>query len=197
MEVKHVTASIGSAFFPQDRSILDSLAPLLDAADSRHVRGQERRSTTVIILSPCGGPPGRPAHALEQRLERAFEARDFRLFYHPLVAWLTQSDRAEALLRWNEQHRAGRYPRRTIFIRRGGKRAHRQDRRLGPAKNKKKEQSYCRSCADRAEEPPVAINVVGVQLPRHLGVYENVLARARVGMLTRDLEIEVHDLRSG
>jgi EAL domain-containing protein (putative c-di-GMP-specific phosphodiesterase class I) len=125
---------------------------------------------------------------LEQRLERAFEARDFRLFYQPLVCLADgKLIGAEALLRWKDielgdippddfipiAEESGLIVRIGDWVLREACRQLQIWRQIG------------------LEVPPVAINVSGVQL-RQLGCVENVLAVLQeYGMLTSDIEIEV------
>jgi diguanylate cyclase (GGDEF)-like protein len=184
MEVK-VTASIGIAFFPQDAVELDSL---LDAADAAMFEAKKEGRRRYEFFTPAVARRVDLRMRLEQRLERAFEARDFRLFYQPLVCLADgKLIGAEALLRWKDielgdippddfipiAEESGLIVRIGDWVLREACRQLQIWRQIG------------------LEVPPVAINVSGVQL-RQLGCVENVLAVLQeYGMLTSDIEIEV------
>jgi diguanylate cyclase (GGDEF)-like protein/PAS domain S-box-containing protein len=104
-----VTASIGIAYFPQDGVDLDSL---LNAADAAMIQAKKEGRRTHSSFTPAVQRRVDLRMRLEQRLqrERAFEGRDFRLFYQPLVSLedgptYGRKIGAEALLRWKDMEK--------------------------------------------------------------------------------------------
>ena len=184
MEVT-VTASIGIAFFPQDAVDLDSL---LNAADAAMYQAKEGGRRTHAFFTPAVARRVNQRLRLEQQLRRAFEARDFRLFYQPLVCLADgRLVGAEALLRWKDAELGDIPPSEFIPI------AEESGLIVGVGDWVLRE--ACRQLQIwrqiGLEVPPIAINVSGVQL-RQLGCVENVLAvLQQYGMLTGDIEIEV------
>jgi len=94
-----VSASVGVALFPRDGADLESLADAAEAA----------RLHALAASGGVGQYTSSLARRVElrvrlaQRLRRAFEARDFRLFYQPLVSLGDgRAVGAEVLLRWRD-----------------------------------------------------------------------------------------------
>ncbi|HUN93198.1 MAG TPA: EAL domain-containing protein [Burkholderiaceae bacterium] len=180
-----VTPSIGVAFFPDDGVDLDSLLNAADAA-MRHAKaaGGGRCETYNAALARRVEVRLR----LEQRLRRAVETRDFRLFYQPLVSMADgKIIGAEALLRWNDAELGDIAPSEFIpiseesglivalgdWVLREACRARRMWHQIG------------------LDVPPVAVNMSGVQL-RQLGCVENVLSvLSEYDVAPREIQIEV------
>ncbi|MGE5161149.1 MAG: putative bifunctional diguanylate cyclase/phosphodiesterase, partial [Betaproteobacteria bacterium] len=99
MEVA-VTPSVGISFFPQDGVDLDSL---LNAADAAMYQAKESGRRTYAFYTPTVARRVDLRLRLEQRLRKAVESRDFRLFYQPLVSLADgKMVGAEALIRWRD-----------------------------------------------------------------------------------------------
>jgi len=99
MEV-NVTPSIGIAFFPQDGADLDAL---LNAADAAMYQAKEDGRKTYAFYTPSVARRVDLRLRLEQRLRKAVESRDFKLFYQPLVSLHDgKIIGAEALIRWKD-----------------------------------------------------------------------------------------------
>jgi diguanylate cyclase (GGDEF)-like protein len=184
MEVT-VTASVGIAFFPQDGVDLDSL---LNAADAAMYQAKEGGRRTHAFFTPAVARRVDLRLRLEQRLRRAFEARDFRLFYQPLVS-LTDGRLvgAEALLRWKDVELGDIPPSEFIPI------AEESGLIVGVGDWVLRE--ACRQLhiwrQIGLDVPPIAVNMSAVQL-RQIGCVESVLGvLQQYGMLTSDIEIEV------
>jgi len=180
-----VTASIGIAFFPQDGVDLDSL---LNAADAAMRQAKHEGPRTLAFFTPQLSRSLELRLRLEQRLRRAFEARDFRLFYQPLVSMVDgRLVGAEALLRWHDPELGDIAPAEFIPI------AEKSGLIVGVGDWVLRE--ACRQIQIwrqiGLDVPPIAINVSGVQL-RQLGWVEGVLgALQQFGLLPADIEIEV------
>ena len=184
MEVS-VTPSLGIAFFPNDGADLDSL---LNAADAAMYQAKEAGRKTYAFYTPAVARRVDLRLRLEQRLRRALESRDFRLFYQPLVSLADgKMVGAEALLRWKDAELGDISPGEFIpiaeesgliiglgdWVIREACRARRVWRGLG------------------LDLPPIAINFSSVQL-RQIGCVEaflEVLAESEVQ--PGDIEIEV------
>jgi len=184
MEVK-VTASIGIAFFPQDGVDLDSL---LNAADAAMLQAKKEGRRRYEFFTPAVARRLDLRLRLDQRLERAFEAHDFRLFYQPLVSMADgRVVGAEALLRWKDFELGDIAP--VDFIPIAEESGHIV--KIGDWVLRE----VCRQLRIwhqiGLEVPPIAINMSGVQL-RQLGCVDSVLAvLEQFGMLPSDIEIEV------
>lgn len=167
MEVS-VTPSIGIAFFPQDGADLDSL---LNAADAAMYQAKENGRKTYAFFTPSVARRVDLRLRLEQRLHKAVETRDFKLFYQPLVSLIDgKMIGAEALIRWKDVELGEISPAEFIpiaeesglvvqlgdWVIREACRARKVWRQLG------------------LDVPPVAVNFSGVQL-RQLGCVEGLL----------------------
>jgi diguanylate cyclase (GGDEF)-like protein len=180
-----VTASVGIAFFPQDGVDLDSL---LNAADAAMYQAKEQGRHTHAFFTPAVARRVDLRLRLEQRLRRAFEARDFRLFYQPLVSLVDgRVIGAEALLRWKDMELGDISPAEFIPI------AEESGLIVGVGDWVLRE--ACRQIQIWRQigltVPPIAINVSGKQL-QQIGCVESVLTVLQhCGMMPSDLEIEV------
>ncbi len=167
MEVT-VTPSVGISFFPQDGVDLDSL---LNAADAAMYQAKESGRRTYAHYTSSVARRVDLRLRLEQRLRKAVEARDFRLFYQPLVSLADgKMMGAEALIRWKDVELGDISPAEFIpiaeesglivglgdWVIREAARARQVWRQLG------------------LDVPPVALNFSGVQL-RQIGCVEGLL----------------------
>jgi predicted signal transduction protein with EAL and GGDEF domain len=184
MEVS-VTPSVGISFFPQDGVDLDSL---LNAADAAMYQAKESGRRTYAFYTPTVARRVDLRLRLEQRLRKAVESRDFRLFYQPLVS-LTDGKMvgAEALIRWRDEELGDISPAEFIPI------AEESGLIVGLGDWVVRE-----ACRNRQswrmqglDVPPVSINMAGVQL-RQLGCVEGLLdVLAEYGVSANELEVEV------
>jgi predicted signal transduction protein with EAL and GGDEF domain len=95
-----VTASVGISFFPQDGIDLDSL---LNAADAAMYQAKDSGRRTYAFYTQTVARRVDLRLRLEQRLRKAVESRDFKLFYQPLVSLADgKMIGAEALIRWRD-----------------------------------------------------------------------------------------------
>lgn len=184
MEVS-VTPSLGIAFFPNDGADLDSL---LNAADAAMYQAKEAGRKTYAFYTPAVARRVDLRVRLEQRLRRALESRDFRLFYQPLVSLADgKMVGAEALIRWKDAELGDISPSEFIpiaeesgliiglgdWVLREACRARRVWRGLG------------------LDLPPIDINFSSVQL-RQIGCVEAFLeVLAEYEVQPGDIEIEV------
>ncbi len=184
MEVS-VTPSIGIAFFPADGVDLDSL---LNAADAAMYQAKEAGRKTYAFYTPAVARRVDLRLRLEQRLRKAVETRDFRLFYQPLVSLADgKMVGAEALIRWKDAELGEISPAEFIpiaeesglvvglgdWVIREACRARRVWRGLG------------------LDLPPIAVNFSGVQL-RQIGCVEGFLeVLNEYEVQPGDIEVEV------
>jgi len=99
MEVA-VSPSIGVAYFPANGIDLDQL---LNAADAAMYQAKEHGRNNYALYTQTVARHAELRLRLEQRLRRAVETRDFRLFYQPLVSMVDgKIIGAEALIRWRD-----------------------------------------------------------------------------------------------
>jgi EAL domain-containing protein (putative c-di-GMP-specific phosphodiesterase class I) len=184
MEVS-VTPSVGISFFPQDGVDLDSL---LNAADAAMYQAKDSGRRTFAFYTPTVARRVDLRLRLEQRLRKAVESRDFKLFYQPLVS-LTDGKMvgAEALIRWRDAELGDISPAEFVPI------AEESGLIVGLGDWVIRE-----ACRHRQEwrllgldVPPVSINMAGVQL-RQLGCVEGLLdVLNEYGVAASEVEVEV------
>ncbi len=184
MEVA-VTPSVGISFFPQDGVDLDSL---LNAADAAMYQAKESGRRTYAFYTPTVARRVDLRLRLEQRLRKAVESRDFRLFYQPLVSLADgKMVGAEALIRWRDAELGDISPAEFVPI------AEESGLIVGLGDWVIRE-----ACRHRQEwralgidVPPVSLNMAGVQL-RQLGCVDDLLdVLGEYGVSTTEIEIEV------
>lgn len=167
MEVS-VTPSVGIAFFPQDGVDLDSL---LNAADAAMYQAKESGRRTYSFFTPQVARRVDLRLRLEQRLRKAVEARDFKLYYQPLVSLVDgKMIGAEALLRWKDAELGDISPAEFVPI------AEESGLIIGLGDWVLREACRARQVWRQLglDVPPLAINMSGVQL-RQLGCVESTL----------------------
>jgi diguanylate cyclase (GGDEF)-like protein/PAS domain S-box-containing protein len=184
MEVS-VTPSVGISFFPQDGVDLDSL---LNAADAAMYQAKDSGRRTFAFYTPTVARRVDLRLRLEQRLRKAVESRDFKLFYQPLVS-LTDGKMtgAEALIRWRDAELGDISPAEFIPI------AEESGLIVSLGDWVVREACRCRQewRMMGLDVPPVSINMAGVQL-RQLGCVEGLLdVLNEFGVAPSEVEIEV------
>jgi len=180
-----VHASVGVSFFPKDGGDLDAL---LDAGDAALFRAKEAGGGTQALFTPLLARRTELRVLLEQRFRKAYESRDFRLFYQPLVS-LPDAELvgAEALLRWKDAELGDISPGEFIPI------AEQSGLMEGVGEWVLRE-----ACRQRQlwrqiglDLPPIAINVSGVQM-RNPRFVESVLTTLdEFAVSAEELEIEI------
>jgi diguanylate cyclase (GGDEF)-like protein len=184
MEVA-VTPSVGISFFPQDGVDLDSL---LNAADAAMYQAKESGRRTYAFYTPMVARRVDLRLRLEQRLRKAVESRDFRLFYQPLVSLADgKMVGAEALIRWRDAELGDISPAEFVPI------AEESGLIVGLGDWVIRE-----ACRHRQEwralgidVPAVSLNMAGVQL-RQLGCVDDLLdVLGEYGVSATEIEIEV------
>jgi diguanylate cyclase (GGDEF)-like protein/PAS domain S-box-containing protein len=184
MEVS-VTPSVGIGFFPQDGADIDSL---LNAADAAMYQAKESGRRTYSFFTPAVARRVDLRLRLEQRLRKAVEARDFRLFYQPLVSLADgKMIGAEALIRWKDAELGDISPAEFIPI------AEESGLIIGLGDWVLREACRARQVWRQLglDVPPLAINMSGVQL-RQLGCVEGLLETlAEFEVAPSEVEVEV------
>jgi diguanylate cyclase (GGDEF)-like protein len=181
----NVTPSIGIAFFPQDAVDLDSL---LNAADAAMYQAKEDGRRTYALYTPMVARRVDLRLRLEQRLRKAVETRDFKLFYQPLVSMADgKMIGAECLVRWKDAELGEISPAEFIPIA--------EESGLIVALGDWVVREACRArqvwSSLGLDVPPLAINVSGVQL-RQLGCVERLLdVLAEFQVAPTEIEVEV------
>jgi diguanylate cyclase (GGDEF)-like protein/PAS domain S-box-containing protein len=184
MEVS-VTPSVGIAFFPQDGADIDSL---LNAADAAMYQAKESGRRTYSFFTPSVARRVDLRLRLEQRLRKAVEARDFKLFYQPLVSLVDgKMIGAEALIRWKDVELGDISPAEFIPI------AEESGLIIGLGDWVLREACRARQVWRQLglDVPPLALNMSGVQL-RQLGCVESLLQTlAEFEVAPSEVEVEV------
>ena len=180
-----VTASIGIAFCPQDGIDVNSL---LNAADEAMYQAKEGGPRTWALYTPAIALSNEVRLKMEQRLRRANELRDFRLFYQPLVSLKDgRMIGAEALLRWKDVELGDISPAKFIPI------AEQTGLILGVGDWVLRE--ACRQVQlwrqVGLKVPPIAINISGKQIVRPEFVDSVLEILQQFGMMPGDIEVEV------
>jgi diguanylate cyclase (GGDEF)-like protein len=178
-------ASVGIASFPRDGGDLEGLLNAAEAALLRAKRaGGGMHATYTAELARRAEVRVR----LEQRLRKAYQSRDFRLVYQPLVA-LPDGELigAEALVRWNDAEMGDIEPAEFVPI------AEQSGLIEGLGEWVLRE-----ACRQRQlwrqiglELPPIAINISGLQLRNPALVDAILLTLDEFEVSTGELEIEI------
>jgi diguanylate cyclase (GGDEF)-like protein/PAS domain S-box-containing protein len=180
-----VTASVGISFFPQDGIDLDSL---LNAADAAMYQAKDSGRRTYAFYTQTVARRVDLRLRLEQRLRKAVESRDFKLFYQPLVSLADgKMIGAEALIRWRDAELGDISPAEFIPIaEESGLIVGLGDWVLREACRARQEWRHL-----QLDVPPVSINMSGVQL-RQLGCVEGLLDVLNAySVQPSEIEIEV------
>jgi diguanylate cyclase (GGDEF)-like protein/PAS domain S-box-containing protein len=180
-----VTPSIGVSFFPHDGSDLEAL---VNAADAAMYEAKENGRATYALYTPSVARRVDLRLRLEQRLRKAMELREFRLYFQPTVSLADgHVVGAEVLVRWRDDEVGEVSPAEFIPI------AEESGLVMGLGDWVVRE--ACKACSGwrgmGLAMPPLAVNVAGVHLRQ--GAYVETLlgALAEHGVATGDLEIEV------
>jgi EAL domain-containing protein (putative c-di-GMP-specific phosphodiesterase class I) len=180
-----VTPSIGISYFPHDGTDLEGL---VNAADAAMYEAKQNGRATYAMYTPSVARRVDLRLRLEQRLRKAIESRDFRLYFQPTVSLADgHVVGAEVLVRWIDAEVGEVSPAEFIPIaEESGLVIGLGDWVVGEA---------CRACrgwhAMGLATPPLAVNVAGVHL-RQAGYVETLLGTLTAhGVPTSDLEIEV------
>ena len=180
-----VTASVGISFFPQDGIDLDSL---LNAADAAMYQAKDSGRRTYAFYTQTVARRVDLRLRLEQRLRKAVESRDFKLFFQPLVSLADgKMIGAEALIRWRDAELGDISPAEFIPIaEESGLIVGLGDWVLREACRARQEWRHL-----QLDVPPVSINMSGVQL-RQLGCVEGLLEVLNAyEVAPTEIEIEV------
>jgi diguanylate cyclase (GGDEF)-like protein len=184
MEVS-VTPSVGIAMFPQDGVDLDSL---LNAADAAMYHAKESGRRTYAFYTPSVARKVDLRLRLEQRLRKAVETRDFKLYYQPLVSLADgKMIGAECLIRWKDAELGEISPAEFVPI------AEESGLVIGLGDWVLREACRARQVwrSLGLDVPPLAINMAGLQL-RQLGCVERLLdVLAEFHIAPNEIEIEI------
>lgn len=102
-ETVRITTSIGIAFYPDDA---EDKSTLFDRASFALKRAQSAGANSVVFYSEEGTVEIVKKYRLLDELERAFERKEFVLFYQPRISIRTREISGfEALLRWRHPER--------------------------------------------------------------------------------------------
>ncbi|MEG1832082.1 MAG: EAL domain-containing protein [Burkholderiaceae bacterium] len=184
MEVA-VTPSVGIGCFPDDGIDLDSL---LNAADAAMYEAKDRGRQTYALFTPSVARRVDLRLRLEQRLRKAVESRDFKLYYQPLIALGDgKLVGAEALIRWRDAEMGDISPAEFIPIA--------EESGLIVGLGEWVIQEVCRARQVwrglGLDVPPIALNMSGVEL-KQLGCVERLTNVLRAyGISPDEIEVEV------
>ena len=184
MEVA-VTPSVGIGYFPDDGVDLDSL---LNAADAAMYEAKDSGRQTWALYTPSVARRVDLRLRLEQRLRKAVESRDFKLYYQPLIALGDgKMVGAEALIRWRDAEMGDISPAEFIPIA--------EESGLIVGLGEWVIQEVCRARQVwrglGLDVPPIAVNMSGVELKQR-GCVERLTSVLRAyGVPPDDIEIEV------
>jgi diguanylate cyclase (GGDEF)-like protein/PAS domain S-box-containing protein len=180
-----VTPSIGIGFFPQDGVDLEAL---VNAADAAMYEAKQSGRATYALYTPVVARRVDLRLRLEQRLRRAIESREFRLYFQPTVSLADgRIVGAEVLVRWTDAEVGEVSPAEFIPI------AEESGLVVGLGEWVMRESCRARQVwrGMGLEMPPLAVNVAGVHL-RQPGYVENLLATLTdYGVQPGEVEIEV------
>jgi predicted signal transduction protein with EAL and GGDEF domain len=180
-----VTASVGISYFPQDGVDLDAL---LSAADAAMYQAKDSGRRTYAFYTPNVARRVDLRLRLEQRLRKAVESRDFKLYFQPLVSLGDgKIIGAEALIRWRDAELGDISPSEFIPIaEESGLIVGLGDWVLREACRVRQQWRHL-----QLDVPPVSINMSGVQL-RQLGCVEGLLdVLASYEVKPEEIEVEV------
>jgi len=180
-----VTPSIGISFFPHDGVDLEAL---VNAADAAMYEAKQNGRATYSLYTPAVARRVDLRLRLEQRLRKAIESREFKLYFQPTVSLADgHIVSAEVLVRWTDAEVGEVSPAEFIPI------AEESGLVIGLGDWVLRE--ACKALqAWRAmglQVPPLAVNIAGVHL-RQGNYVENLLAMlAEHDLQPGEIEIEV------
>jgi diguanylate cyclase (GGDEF)-like protein/PAS domain S-box-containing protein len=180
-----VTPSIGIGFFPHDGADLEAL---VNAADAAMYEAKQNGRATYALYTPSVARRVDLRLRLEQRLRKAIESKEFRLYFQPTVSLADgRVVGAEVLVRWIDAEVGEVSPAEFIPI------AEESGLVVGLGdwvmREACKAGSRWRAMGFRM--PPLAVNVAGMHL-RQAGYVEALLGTlGEHGVQAGDLEIEV------
>ncbi|WP_181420836.1 putative bifunctional diguanylate cyclase/phosphodiesterase [Rhodobacter viridis] len=176
-----IGASVGIAMAPSDGL---SAKALVKAADVALYRAKADGSGCLRFFEPESDSRMRQRRALESDLRRAWAARDFELFFQPIIDMKTRRVSClEALLRWNHPDRGSVSPETFIPLA--------EEMGLIVPIGEWVLSEACAAAMTWPENLRVAVNLSPVQLA-HIGLAEAITASlARTGLAADRLELEI------
>ncbi len=180
-----VTPSIGIAYFPQDGIDLEAL---VNAADAAMYEAKQNGRSTYALYTPAVARRVDLRLRLEQRLRKAIESQEFRLYFQPTVSLADgRIVGAEALVRWIDAELGEVSPAEFIpIVEESGLVVGLGDWVLREAC---KARHVWRGMG--LEVPPLAVNIAGVHLRQANYVDSLLTTLAEYGVAPGDIEIEV------
>jgi diguanylate cyclase (GGDEF)-like protein/PAS domain S-box-containing protein len=179
------TPSIGISYFPQDGADLEAL---VNAADAAMYEAKENGRATFALYTPAVARRVDLRLRLEQRLRKAIEAKDFRLYFQPTVSLADgRIVGAEVLVRWTDADVGEVSPAEFIPI------AEESGLVVGLGDWVLREACRARASwqASGLKVPPLAVNIAGVHLRQPSYVDTLLGTLAAHGVPAGDIEIEV------
>jgi EAL domain-containing protein (putative c-di-GMP-specific phosphodiesterase class I) len=180
-----VTPSIGIAYFPQDGIDLEAL---INAADAAMYEAKQSGRATFALYTPAVARRVDLRLRLEQRLRKAIESQEFRLYFQPTVSLADgRMVGAEALVRWIDAELGEVSPVEFIPI------VEESGLVVGLGNWVLREACKARQIwkGIGLDVPPLAINIAGMHL-RQASYVEGLLATlAEHGVRCHEIEIEV------